>query len=89
MQKNATEAVAIRVTTRARADEIGGWRGDTLLVRVKAPPIDGRANDAVRRLLARAVGVGPNEIEIVGGLSSRDKIVRLPKSALATLHRSG
>jgi uncharacterized protein (TIGR00251 family) len=89
MQMNTTGAVAVRVTTRARVDEVAGWRGNTLLIRVKAPPIDGRANNAVRQVLASALGIRASEIEIVTGSSSRNKTVRLPASALARLNPPG
>jgi uncharacterized protein len=70
---SATTIVAVRVTARARRDEIVGWRGDVLLMRVKAPPVEGRANDAVIRLLADSLGVTQSAIQIVSGESSRDK----------------
>ena len=85
----ATEMVALRVTPRAKNDEIVGWREDTLLVRVKAPPTEGKANEAVRRLLARAAGTRINEIEVVAGATSRDKRIRLPADAVAQLRRVG
>ena len=71
--------VAVRVQPRAGRDEIAGARqGAALLVRVKAPPVDGRANDAVCKLLARAAGIPPSHAELVRGAASRDKVVRLP-----------
>lgn len=72
----ATE-LAIRVIPRARRDEIAGERGGAVLVRVSAPPVDGKANDAVRRLLAKALGVAPSAIEVVRGQTGRDKVVRV------------
>ena len=67
----------VRVQPRARADEIVGERGDALLVRVTAPPEGGRANDAVRRVIARRLRVGVTRVEIVRGGGSRDKVVRV------------
>ena len=75
--------VRVRVQPRAGRDAIGGTRGDALLVKVKAPPVDGKANDAVCRLLARAAGVPPSSAELVRGASARDKVVRLPGVAAA------
>jgi uncharacterized protein (TIGR00251 family) len=70
--------VRVRVQPRAGRDAIAGARGDSLVVKVKAPPVDGKANDAVCRLLAKAAGVPPSSAELVRGAASRDKLVRLP-----------
>jgi uncharacterized protein (TIGR00251 family) len=70
--------VRVRVQPRAGRDAIDGPRGDALVVKVKAPPVDGKANDAVCRLLAKAAGVPPASAELVRGAASRDKVVRLP-----------
>jgi uncharacterized protein (TIGR00251 family) len=67
----------VRVQPRARADEIAGEREGALLVRVTAPPEGGRANEAVRRLIARRLRIGPTRVEVVRGAASRDKLVRV------------
>jgi uncharacterized protein (TIGR00251 family) len=67
--------VRVRVTTRASRDELAGTRDSVLLVRVKAPPVDGKANAAVCKLIAKALGIGPTRVEVVRGHSSRDKTV--------------
>ena len=64
----------LRVTPRARADVLAGWRGGRLQVRTTAPPLEGRANDTVRRLLARALGVSASRIELTQGRYGRDKV---------------
>ena len=79
----------VRVTARASRDELAGLRDGVLHVRVTAPPIDGRANQAVCRLIARAVGVGRTSVGVVRGERSRDKLVRIdgvePEAALRAL----
>ena len=69
--------IALRVQPRARRDEITGWQGDVLRVRVAAAPTDGLANRAVLALLADRLGVGVSRLELVGGAASRDKRVRV------------
>jgi uncharacterized protein (TIGR00251 family) len=69
--------IAVRLVPRARADEIAGRRGDALLVRVTAPPVDGRANEALCRLLARRLGVAAGRVSVVRGRGARDKLVRV------------
>ena len=70
------EHLAVRVQPGASRDEIVGWQGAALRVRVSAPPQDGRANAAVARLLAAALGVAPSTVELVRGAGGRDKVYR-------------
>ena len=57
--------------------------GHTLRVRVTAPPVDGEANAAVCRLVARALGVAASRVTVVRGERSRDKVVRVSGVSLA------
>jgi len=79
----------VRVTARASRDELAGLREGVLHVRVTAPPVDGRANQAVCKLIARAVGVGRTSVTVARGERSRDKVVRVegvePEAALRAL----
>lgn len=69
--------VTVRVQPRASRDAIEGeWQG-ALKVRVTAPPVDDRANDAVRRLLADALRVPISAVTIVGGDRGRNKRVQI------------
>jgi uncharacterized protein len=82
--------LSVRVQPRASRDEIVGWKGDTLRVRVSAPPVEGEANMAIRRLVARTLGVAPASVELVRGDRSRDKVVRVAGLGLADIRaRSG
>ena len=67
----------MRVQARARRDEIAGVRGDVLIVRVAAPPVEGRANTAVCKLLAKRLGVAPGSVAVVRGAGSRDKVLEI------------
>ncbi len=69
--------VRVHVTPGARQEEIVGWQGGALRVKVRARPERGRANQAVIRLLARRLGVGPTNVSIVHGAASRDKLVEV------------
>ncbi len=72
----------MRLTPRGGRDAIDGWQGDVLRVRVSAPPADGKANDALLRLLAKALGVPPSRLSIVSGASSRTKVVEAAEMTL-------
>ena len=69
--------LTLDVRPRAGRDEIVGWRGDHLQLRVKAAPVNGAANEAVRALLAERLGCSRSRIEIVRGHAARTKIVRV------------
>ena len=67
--------IRVRLTPRAARDTIAGWQDGVLRVRVTAPPVEGRANAALERLLAGALGLPKTAVRVVGGEQSRDKTV--------------
>lgn len=69
--------LSVRVQPRASSDVIVGWQAGALRVRVTAPPVEGEANRAVARLLARALRVAPSAVTVVRGARGRDKLVRI------------
>ena len=69
--------IGVRVTPRASRDEVLGWQGDALRVRLRAPPVDGKANDSLRRLLAERLGLTLSAVQIVSGETSRLKRLRI------------
>ena len=71
----------VRLTPRAAHDEIAGWQGGVLRVRVTAPPVDGRANAALERLLAEALGLPKRAVRVVSGTRVREKTVAIEGAA--------
>lgn len=69
--------IEVRVTPRSSRDEIRGWRDGVLLVRLRAPPVEGQANEALRNLLAGHLGLRTSDIDVVSGATSRQKRLRL------------
>jgi uncharacterized protein len=67
----------VRLTPRAGRDALTGLRDGVVQARVAAPPVDGRANDALCRLLAKALGVAPSRVAVVKGQAARQKTVRV------------
>jgi uncharacterized protein (TIGR00251 family) len=73
------DSVVLRVHTQPGAGRsaVMGRHGGALKVKVAAPPVDGRANDAVVELLVRTFGLERSKVELVSGQSSRSKRFRL------------
>jgi len=69
--------LTVRLTPRASREEIAGVREGAILVRVTAPPVDGAANAALVRLLAKALGVPKGAVAIISGETSRTKVVEV------------
>jgi len=69
--------IAVRLQPRARANEIVGERDGVIVVRVTAPPVDGRANEALCRLIAKRTGIGVQRVSVLRGAGTREKVVRV------------
>jgi uncharacterized protein len=69
--------VRVRLQPRARKNEIAGERAGAVLIRVTAPPVDGKANEALCRLVAKAAGVAPSRVTVVRGHTARDKVLEV------------
>ena len=80
--------IAVRVQARASRDEIGGERAGAILIRVTAPPVDGRANEAVCRLVATRLGVARSRVSVARGASARDKLLEVEGLDSAALRRA-
>ena len=69
--------ITVHATPRSNRDEVAGWRGGELLVRVTAPPEGGKANGGVEKTIARALGVPRSAVRVVRGHSARVKQVEI------------
>ena len=67
----------VRVVPRAGRTALAGRRGDALLVRLAAAPVEGAANEALIEFLAEVFGCRRSDISITSGQKSRDKRVRI------------
>lgn len=77
----------VHVQPRAHQDEIAGRQGDALKLRLMAPPVDGAANEACRRFLARLLGVRRDQVEILKGQTARRKLIRIRDTDPETLRQ--
>jgi uncharacterized protein (TIGR00251 family) len=77
--------IQIALQPRARRDEIVGLREGVLVVRVCAPPVDGEANHALCRLIARRAGLPAGRVRVVAGAHGRRKLLRVADIERAAL----
>jgi uncharacterized protein (TIGR00251 family) len=77
--------VEVQVQPRASRERIGPLHGERVKVQLTAPPVDGAANQALRALLARALGVPRGAVTIVRGETGRKKTVRIEGARAAQL----
>ncbi len=83
-QKGA--ALAVRVTPRASRNEISEIQSDgTIKVRLTAPPVEGKANQALIDFLADVLELPPSRLEIVAGSTGRDKLISILDLDAATV----
>lgn len=72
----AGTTLAVRVTPKAARNRIAR-EGDALKVWVTTVPEDGKANAAVQKLLAKALGLPKSRLTLIGGATARDKVFRI------------
>ena len=69
--------LTVRLTPRAARDKLVAGADGSYRAHVTAPPVDGAANDALCRLVAKAAGVAPSRVSVARGQRSRQKVVRV------------
>ena len=67
--------IEVRLRPRGHADELLGLVDGVLQAKVSAPPVEGKANKALCRLVAKRAGVAPSRVSVVRGERSRDKVL--------------
>jgi uncharacterized protein (TIGR00251 family) len=78
----------VRLQPRARRDEVVGERSGAIVIRVTAPPVDGKANAALCALVARAAGIPASRVSVVRGQTARDKVLRVEGAEEMALRRA-
>lgn len=78
----------VKVIPNSSREQVVGWLGDVLKVKLQAPPEDGKANKALKQLLAKCLGVKQKNIIIEYGASSPEKLVRIVEISLETLKKT-
>ena len=85
--RQGREGVSLRVHLQPKASREGiiGEAGGVLKVRVTAPPVDGRANEACLRLLAKTLGLPVSRLRIISGQHARLKTIKLEAVSAETI----
>jgi uncharacterized protein YggU (UPF0235/DUF167 family) len=80
--------LTLKIHAGARTTEFAGKYGDAWKLHVAAPPVDGKANQAIVRFLADLAGLPASAVRIVSGFTGSTKIVELEGIDLEPLHRA-
>ena len=72
----------VRVQPRASREGLAGVREGALVVRLSAPPVEGRANEALLRLVAAALDVPPSRVRLQQGARGREKLLLVAGASL-------
>jgi hypothetical protein len=83
----ASCSLDLKVIPNAPRNEVAGWLGEALKVKIQAPALDGRANAALTEFLADELGLPRRAIILVRGEKSHHKVVRIDGSSLADVKK--
>ncbi len=78
-------SVRVRVLPGASRDEVVGWEGDLLRVRLRARAVEGKANRSLLEFLASALGLRPYQVALARGEKSREKLLEVDLPSLDDL----
>jgi uncharacterized protein len=75
--ETASITITVQVQPRSSGDGIAGMHDGRLKVRISAPPVEGKANERLTEVIAKAFGVSKSSVEIIKGHTSRLKTIRI------------
>ena len=76
----------IRLVPRSSRDQLVSCLGDQLKIKITAPPVEGRANQALIAFLAKQLGIAKSRVELVGGETSKQKRILIHGLNLDEIH---
>lgn len=77
--------LAIKAIPNAPRNEVVGWLGEALKIKVHAPPVEGRANEVLCEFLADTLGLPRRAVTVLRGDTSRQKLIRIHGLTLAAV----
>lgn len=81
----ADVVLTLHIQPGAKRSEVVGLHGEALKLRLAAPPVDGKANEALIAFVAQALGLPRSRVELVSGQSSRAKRLRVADVSAAAV----
>lgn len=84
-EKDGTVRLHTYVQPRASRSEVAGEHGESIKIRITAPPVEGEANAELERFIAKLLGVASSRVEVVSGMSSRQKVVAIEGMTVAEI----
>lgn len=75
--------LVLHIQPGAKRSEVAGLHGEALKIRLSAPPVEGKANDALLRFIAQQFAVPLRNVELLRGAQSRHKMVKVTGSGIA------
>lgn len=78
--------LSVQISANAPRNQIVGWQGDRLKIKVKAPAVEGKANAELLRFLGETLEIRPNSLQIVRGETAKLKVIRIEGIELPELN---
>jgi hypothetical protein len=87
MLKDNTLRIQLQVKPNAQISQVIEYTNDYVGVQLSAPPKDGEANTECVKFMAEALGVKKSEVSLIGGMKSREKVIRVETSDIDTIEK--
>ena len=78
--------LSVKIIPNAKVSEIVNWENNQLKIRIKAPPVEGKANEELIRFLAKHLKIQKSDITIKSGQTSKSKLLEIPDTCLEKLN---
>lgn len=79
--------LTLHIQPGAKKTEFAGRHGDALKIRLAAPPVDGKANEALIRFVAETLGLAKSAVNLKSGQTSRRKVLEIVGSSIEAIER--
>lgn len=77
----------VHINPRSSRNQVTGWQGDVLSIKLTAPPVEGAANKAAIEFLVECLGIKKSQITLISGQTSRDKVFEVTGLSKADIHQ--